>query len=345
MNVRFPKRTFALAASLMALTHCDSPPSTSAAGAGNTLPAGIAKRLTSRCPCLYVANRVGMSVNVYSQSATGDATPIQSISGSYTELSYPSDVAVDASGNIYVSNAGSDAVTVYPAGATGNVPPTQTISGATTGLSSPGGIAFSPSDGNIYAADSYDSRRERDAVTIYPPGSTGNVAPTAIIQGRRTGINVPTEIRFDASGKLYVPNVNGESVTVYRTGASGNAAPMQTIWGYATGLSSPVGVAVDARRRIYVANEGDSITVYAARATGNVAPIQTIAGDKTELNTPDGIVLDAAGDIYVTNEYCCSERNSTITVYRGSARGNVRPINTIRGPNTALNGPSGIAIH
>ena len=94
------------------------------------------KRATSRCPCLYVANEFA-GVTVYAEGATGDATPIQDISGSNTGLDFPNDVAVDASGNIYVANGGnaySNSVTVYAAGATGNVAPIQDISGSMTGL-------------------------------------------------------------------------------------------------------------------------------------------------------------------------------------------------------------------
>ena len=91
------------------------------------------KRATSPCPCLYVANltnRDGYSVTVYAEGATGDATPIQDISGSNTGLNLPNDVAVDASGNIYVANYVGNSVTVYAAGATGNVAPIQDISGS-----------------------------------------------------------------------------------------------------------------------------------------------------------------------------------------------------------------------
>ena len=62
------------------------------------------KKLTTRCPCLYVADIDNASVTVYAEGATGNATPIQTIRGSYTGLSGPTDVAVDASRDIYVTN-------------------------------------------------------------------------------------------------------------------------------------------------------------------------------------------------------------------------------------------------
>ena len=53
-------------------------------------------------PRVYVANNYGSaagSVTVYAAGATGNAKPIQNISGSNTDLGGPSGIAVDADGN------------------------------------------------------------------------------------------------------------------------------------------------------------------------------------------------------------------------------------------------------
>ena len=302
------------------------------------------QKLTTACPCLYVADRDPASVTVYAEGATGDATPIQTISGSYTGLSDPTDVAVDASRDIYVANEGNSSVTVYSAGATGNVAPIQTIGGSMSGVLDPYGIALNPLNGNIYVANLGTSRRLRGTVTIYPPGSSGNIPPIGIIKGNRTGLDVPGGLLLGESGKIYVPNVFGQSVTVYRAGATRGVPPIQTISGSYTGLDYPAQVALDSTAKIYVANgNGNNVTVYASRANGNVAPIRTIEGHKTQLQYPGGIALDASGNIYVANVYF-SHKLDSVTIYAAGARGHAAPINVISGPNTGLHDPGGIAI-
>src|SRR5882762_87736 len=76
---------------------------------------------------LYVANEVfGSSITVYAPGASGNATPVATIAGGNTGLSFPFGVALDGAGNIYVTNSassvgGSTSITVYAAGASGNV--------------------------------------------------------------------------------------------------------------------------------------------------------------------------------------------------------------------------------
>ncbi|MGB8907717.1 MAG: NHL repeat-containing protein [Candidatus Cybelea sp.] len=305
------------------------------------------KRATSPCPCLYIANYSGpsgapSSVTVYAEGATGDATPIQDISGSNTGLNYPNDVAVDASGNIYVANRDGNSVTVYAAGATGNVAPIQDISGSMTGLVHPLGLALNPLNGDIYVANEPRGAKLGGKVTIYPSGSTGNIAPTGIIEGMRTAIDKPYKLTLGATGKIYVPNFNN-SVTVYRAGARGDSAPIKTISGSNTGLEFPEQIALDTHGRVYVANHNNmSVTVYATLANGNVAPIRTIRGSNTQIHNPNGIALDGSGHIYVANaSFNGSVNVGSVTVYAAFANGNVAPINTL---DTGLNLPEGIAI-
>ena len=170
----------------------------------NRISRTLESALRRHAPASTLRTRGVPSVNVYAEGATGDATPIQDISGSNTGLNSPSDVAVDASGNIYVANWGNNSVTVYAAGATGNVAPIQDISGSMTGLVRPDGLALNPLNGDIYVASSPGPNGGK--ITIYPSGSTGNIAPTGKIEGMRTGIYYPVELALGATGKIYVPN-------------------------------------------------------------------------------------------------------------------------------------------
>ena len=345
MSILPMKYTLAAATVMSLLTSCaggSSTPSTATASQPNQ--SRTIKHQTSSCPCLYVADARNDSVAVYAEGATGDATPIQTIRGFHTGLAFPTDVAVDASRDIYVANEGNSSVTVYSAGATGNVPPIETIGGSMSGVLDPYGIALNPLNGNSYVANSSNGSND-GTVTIYPPGSSGNIPPIGIIKGTRTGLDGPRGLFLGGSGKIYVPNRADDSVTVYRAGATRGVPPIQTISGSNTGLDGPVQVALDSTAKIYVVNSSDSVNVYAPRANGNVAPIRTIEGHKTQLHLPRGIALDASGRIYVANS-CCSDKRISVTVYAPGARGNATPVNIISGPNTGLRRgrPQGIAI-
>jgi hypothetical protein len=326
---------------ILLLSNCSgaATPATPIASQQN-LPQTI-HRLTSSCPCLYAANQEGNSVTVYASGATGNATPIQDISGSKTGLSAPFDVAVDGSGNTYVTNI-DDVITVYAPNATGNEAPTRTIVGPA--YHQPKGIAINPINGDIYVA-----RANNDAIFIYAGSANGSVSPIGEIQGSQTGLDYPFGVALGTSGNIYVTNTddgtgNG-SVTVYAAGSTGNVAPIQTISGSRTELAGPQQLALDSSSNIYVVNaaydsDKGSLTVYAAGANGNVAPIETIEGSKTELDGADGITLDSSNDIHAANG-----GNNSVTVYAAGSNGNVAPINTIEGAKTGLDGTRGIVIH
>lgn len=268
----------------------------------------------------------GGTVYIYPPGSMGSATPSATIGGIKTDLCLPYDVAVDSGRNIYVANNclsetplyGS--VTVYPSGSNGDVPPSANIAGLDTGLTEPFGIAVN-SDGYIFVANSNGgpSGSECDAsnppnpnicigsVTVFTPGSNGNVVPLITISGANTGLFQPEGIALDSKNNIYVANsgaggVDGSigpgSVTVYPAWSNGNVAPSATIIGNNTGLAYPSGLALDSDGNIYVANiDGPgccgpgSVTVYPSGSNGNTTPSATITGTNTGLTEPFGITI------------------------------------------------------
>ena len=147
------------------------------------------------------------SITVYLYTNSGNATPTKTIQGTsssnQTGFANPSGLALDGSNNIYVTNdgsasGGSDSITIYAAGSNGNVAPMSTISGPLTQLNLPSGIAVD-SGGNIYVANDGGDEGGIDAITIYPPGSNGNVSPLFNITGSLTGLVGPAGIAIDPS--------------------------------------------------------------------------------------------------------------------------------------------------
>ncbi len=292
---------------------------------------------------------------MYPFGSNGNVTPYSN-GPDATGLSLPFGVALDSNLNRYVANNGSNSVTVYPASASGNATPIATIAGANTGLINPSGVAVD-TNGNIYVANLGSLSGAPDSITIYPPGSNGNVTPTLTITGAATGLDYPTAITVDSYGNLYVANAgsqNGDtdSITLYLggflSGGNGNIAPIYTLSGSNTGLAVPWGIAIDSNLNIYVANDGssvgqsDSVTVYPVSTNGNVTPSAIISGANTGLDSPGGITVDGSGDIYVTNDGSLTENPDNVTVYSPGGNGNVSPSYTLAG--LGIGYPLGIAV-
>jgi len=332
----------AAATAISVLASCSGGPSAPATSLASQQNQGRIVKHQTACPCVYVANYDGNSINVFPVGTSGNVAPSQYIYGSNTELNDPTGVAVDSNDNVYVANYAGNSISIYAAGATGNATPTAVISGSNTGLEEPAGVAIDPLNGDIYVENYQGGPSGGGTVNFYAPGSNGNVAPLGSIAGSNTELDTSVGLALDSSGNIYVPNIDN-LVTVYAAGSSGNVAPATTISGSNTQLDDPYQVALDSSSNIYVANEvaaASSVTAYPAGANGNVRPKYDITGKKTKLEYTSGVALDANNNVYASDE-----GNSTITFYPAGSTGNVKPTGTIKGAKTKLDHPWGIAIH
>ena len=124
-------------------TPLDLPPSSAIVGSLTHLgsPRGVTVASNG---AIYVADPsavgIGPAVLVFAANANGNVAPTAIIAGSSTGLIAPSDVKVDANGNIYVADSGANKVFVFAPGATGNVAPKASLSVGGTVV----GIALSP---------------------------------------------------------------------------------------------------------------------------------------------------------------------------------------------------------
>jgi DNA-binding beta-propeller fold protein YncE len=81
------------------------------------------------------------SIMTFSRSATGNVTPIRSISGNNTGFNYPIGIALDNTNNeIFVAN--NNSIEVFSRSANGNVNPKRIITGWDTALGSPAFLAL-----------------------------------------------------------------------------------------------------------------------------------------------------------------------------------------------------------
>lgn len=211
---------------------------------GFTLPSGIAVDSTN---AIYVSDIFENSVSIFAPGSNGNVSPISKLSGPHTEINAPADIAFDASGKLYVANA-SNAITIYSPGASGDTAPVATISGSLTGLAVPKRIKLDTA-GNIYVLNvtgGFDG-----SVTVYPPGSNGDVAPARTITGPSTGLIHPAALAVDTAGEVFVGQFIGNplapGVLVFAAGASGDVSPIRTITHNTTavpGLGSPEAFAI-----------------------------------------------------------------------------------------------------
>jgi hypothetical protein len=286
----------------------DAGPATAITGADTGLdePIGVALDSSGN---IYVANDFGGgakigSVTVYPFGSNGNVTPTTTIAGGKTGFDFPTGIALDSSRNIYVTNCGVDcgganarSVEIFSAGSSGNVPPMATITGGKTDLAFPFGIALD-SGGNIYVANQIGGENGIGSVTMYPAGSHGNVAPTAIITGHNTTLDSPTGIALDADANIYVANLASNTVTVYAAGTDGNIAPTATIAGKGSGLNMPFGIALPAAS--ITTTPTASISATPTPSTSPTATATSTGVTPTATATPTATPTPGGGRIEVS---------------------------------------------
>ncbi|MDQ6839463.1 MAG: hypothetical protein M3137_14340, partial [Actinomycetota bacterium] len=245
---------------------------------------------------------------------------------------------------IYVSSSGSAGTTKlveFASGANGNVAPAVIVGGqANSTLDTLSGIA-QDSSGNTYVA-----LPNPNAIAVFAPGASGDVAPISRLVGGNTGLSSPQGIVVK-NNKLYVANgpfagggsSGPQSISVFNLPLApgiNNVAPVAVIAGANTGLDAVFGLAVDSSGNIFVANLNNKVLEFAPpppssyASPTNVAPIFTI----TTPAPPEGLAIRGT-TLYVSND------NNSITEYSLPSGA---LINTISGMATGLAAPLGIDV-
>jgi sugar lactone lactonase YvrE len=237
----------------------------------------------------------------------------------FTGLTYPSDMAVGAAGDVYVTDSDGGRVLKLAAGSN------QQAVLPFTGLNKPGGVAVNGA-GDVFVADGANNR----VLKLAAGSKDQTVLPF-------TGLDNPRYVAVDTGGNVYVTDgmkrmvksANGSyalvgKMRVVKLAAGSNE---QTVLPF-TDLKWPGGLAVDGAGNVFVSDsDGDNHRMLELPAGSRDQTVRSLGG----LNGP--FVVDAAGDLYYTDAY-----NKVVVEEPAGSNKSTWP------PFKGLNGPAAVAV-
>lgn len=233
------------------------------------------------------------------------------------ELSSPSGVAVDSTGNVYIADTKNNVIRVVnTSGIINTFAGNYSMGGGYSGdggaanngmLDAPIGVAVD-SSGNVYMTDSVNN--------LVRKVSGGNFSTIIGIGSTGQSLNHPNAVAVDSKGAIYVSDTshrvlkyaNGALTTFAGTGDVGYSGDN----GLATKavLNNPTGLAIDAVGNVYIADANE----FRIRVVNTAGIITTIAGTghvgyvgdggsalSAYLNFPNSVCLDGSGNIYIAD--------------------------------------------
>lgn len=261
-------------------------------------------------PCVAAYDTSGVQQRLISGSSTTLAVNIKS-------------VAVDSSGLIYVANdyggvTSSVAVFAATAGTTGsqNVAPIQTISGAATFLDAPQsitvyngmiyvgdiGVGTGAAQGNFPRSGAFYS----NCIFAWPTGTTGNVAPTTIVQGAKAEI----DFMADGAGSGPVSLIVGATSAVpvpYHPPATRFTTASMTVTGMSLPASSRYGALMNWS---FASVPGASVPIFQDLDGHGFTLAQNSAGARVLK------LFDATGSIIATATESTARDNTGVVWYQ-----------------------------
>ena len=286
------------------------------------------------------------SINVFDDSASGDATPVRTIQGASTHLNWPMGIDVDGTHDeIAVANNGDNSILIFRRTAQGNVAPVRVIQGAKTGISSPMGLAIDPEHNELWVANYGDH-----TALVFARDANGDAAPKRIIRNAPAGTPTggfgnPYAVAYDSKrDQLLVPNcVSQPRIAVFARSANGNSNPVRIIAGQDTHLSRTMhGIVYDTTHDEIVVPVAlaDAVLTFRGGANGSEAPVRIIQGPKTKMVRPHTVAVDEQNNEIIVGD--SSGRN--VLVFDRNANGDVPPKRVIEGPHTGLLFIVGVAV-
>ena len=205
--------------------------------------------------------------------------------------------------------------------------PKRIIVGPNTDIEFQSGLYVDQKTGDIYAPNN----DTRDTLVVFKQGSSGDATP---IRKVATPHGTFGALVDEVHGELFMTEQHDSAIVVYRKDATEEESPVRYLQGTRTGLQDPHGIALDPKDDvIFVANYGYTHDV--AFTDKPKTGVNQAGNREGKTNWPLGREFAVPGSGTINPP--------SITVYARSAAGDAAPLRTIRGPDTGLNWPTGLA--
>ncbi|HWK10981.1 MAG TPA: beta-propeller fold lactonase family protein, partial [Vicinamibacterales bacterium] len=205
--------------------------------------------------------------------------------------------------------------------------PKRVIAGENTLIEFESGVHVDPQTGDIIAPNNDTV----DTLVVFKHGSSGDAAPIRALKTPHGTFGIAVD---DRRNEMFLTTQHDATVVVFRKDANKDDAPLRLLQGDHTGLADPHGIAIDPQKDVfYVANYGSHALRRADREIRTGVPGAGKGRDKA--NWPVGREYAVPGS--GTND------GPSISVHAITARGDDRPLRTIKGSQTQLNWPTGLA--
>jgi sugar lactone lactonase YvrE len=330
----------------------------SATNAGGTGTATLALTIRGATAAVTIAGQAGTN-------GSTDGT------GTAARFNFPSDVVVDAAGNLYVVDSTNNTIRkITTTGVTSTFVGVAGASGSADGIGSaarfnfPAGLAIDGS-GNLYVADTGNN-------TIRKITTSGVVSTFAGVAGARGSADgtgsaarfaAPADVAVDSTGTLYVADTGNSTirmvtptgvVTTFAGLAGSNGSADGT--GNAARFFSPEGVAVTsgATTTVYVADTSND-TVRLITAGGVVSTVAGVAGSvgsadgfasNARFNYPAQVTVDSSSNVYVSD----TDNDTIRLITPGGAVGTLAGLAGVTGSTDGIgsaarfNHPTGLSV-
>ena len=205
--------------------------------------------------------------------------------------------------------------------------PKRVLAGESTLIEFESGVHVDPATGDIIAPNNDTV----DTLVVFKHGSVGDTAPIRALHTPHGTFGIAVD---DRHNEMFLTTQHDATVVVFRKDADKDDAPIRLLQGDHTGLADPHGIAIDPKADVfYVANYGSHALRRADQEVRTGVPGGGKGRDKA--NWPLGRELAIPGS--GTND------GPSISVHALNAKGDDKPIRVIKGPNTQLNWPTGLA--